>query len=203
MPLTSKELLNESKKRRTYRKFLKEPVDLEVIKDCIMTAGTAPSGADKQPWHFSVVISSEMKRKIREASEKIEKDFYENKISKEWQADLDKLNITWEKPFLTEAPCLIVIFKEYYKKLEDGTLDKNYYVNESSGIAIGFLINALRNAGYASLTYTPAPPMFLREILGRPEGETPVMVLVVGKPDPQYELPILKKKTFEEIAEII
>lgn len=203
MPLTSKELLEESKKRRTYREFLTEPVDLEVIKDCVLTAGTAPSGADKQPWHFSVVVNPEMKRKINDACEAVEKDFYENKISKEWFDDLKKLNISWKKPFLMQAPCLIVIFKEYYKKLEDGTLDKNYYVNESVGISIGFLINALRNAGYASLTYTPAPPMFLRDILGRPEGETPVMVLVVGKPDPNYNLPILKKKTFEEIAEII
>lgn len=203
MPLTSKELLEESKKRRTYRKFLTEPVDLEVIKDCVLTAGTAPSGADKQPWHFSIVVNPEMKRKISDACEAVEKDFYENKISKEWFDDLKKLNISWKKPFLMQAPCLIVIFKEYYKKLEDGTLDKNYYVNESVGISIGFLINALRNAGYASLTYTPAPPMFLRDILGRPEGETPVMVLVVGKPDPNYNLPILKKKTFEEIAEII
>lgn len=203
MPMTSKELLEESKARRTYREFLQEPVDLEVIKDCIMTAGTAPSGADKQPWHFSVVVNPEMKKKISDACEEVEKDFYENKITKEWFDDLKKLNITWRKPFLVQAPCLIVIFKEYYKKLADGILDKNYYVNESSGIAIGFLINALRNAGYASLTYTPAPPMFLREILNRPEGETPVMVLVVGKPDPNYKLPILKKKTFEEIAEII
>lgn len=203
MPLTPKELLEESRARRTYREFLTEPVDLEVIKDCVLTAGTAPSGADKQPWHFSIVVDPEMKKKISEASEAVEKDFYENKISKEWNDDLKKLNISWKKPFLMQAPCLIVIFKEYYKKLEDGTLDKNYYVNESVGISIGFLINALRNAGYASLTYTPAPPMFLRDILGRPEGETPVMVLVVGKADPNYKLPILKKKTFEEIAEII
>ena len=203
MPLTSKELLEESKARRTYREFLTEPVDLEVIKDCVLTAGTAPSGADKQPWHFSIVVNPEMKKKISVACEAVEKDFYGNKITKEWFDDLKKLNITWKKPFLLQAPCLIVIFKEYYKKLEDGTIDKNYYVNESSGIAIGFLINALRNAGYASLTYTPAPPMFLRDILNRPEGETPVMVLVVGKPDPNYKLPILKKKTFEEIAEII
>lgn len=102
-----------------------------------------------------------------------------------------------------QAPCLIVIFKEWYKTLEDGTKDQNYYVNESIGISIGFLINALRNAGLASLTYTPAPPTFLRTLLGRPEEETLVMVLVVGKPDPNYKLPILKKKSFEEIAEII
>ncbi|MCJ7834926.1 nitroreductase family protein [Cuneatibacter sp. NSJ-177] len=203
MPLTSKELLEESRKRRTYRSFLEEPVDLEVIKDCILTAGTAPSGADKQPWHFCVVTDPEMKKKIREQAEEVEKDFYQNKISDEWRADLAKLEVNWEKPFLTQAPCLIVIFKEFYRTLPDGTQDKNYYVPESAGISIGFLINAIRNAGYASLTYTPAPPAFLRTLLGRPEGETPVMVLCVGKPDPNYELPKLRKKTLEEIATFI
>lgn len=199
----SKKLLEESRKRRTYRKFLPDPIDMEVIKNCVLTAGTAPSGADKQPWHFSIVTDPTMKQRIREESEKVEKNFYDNMITEEWQADLNKLSVNWEKPFLTEAPCLIVIFKEYYSIQEDGTKDKNYYVNESIGISIGMLINAIRNAGLASLTYTPAPPTFLRDLLGRPEGETPVMVLVVGKPDPDYELPVLKKKTFEEIADII
>ncbi|MGN0659135.1 MAG: nitroreductase family protein [Emergencia sp.] len=199
----SKKLLEESRRRRTYRKFLPDPIDMEVIKNCVLTAGTAPSGADKQPWHFSIVTDPAMKQRIREESEKVEKNFYDNMITEEWQADLNKLSVNWEKPFLTEAPCLIVIFKEYYSILEDGTKDKNYYVNESIGIAMGMLINAIRNAGLVSLTYTPAPPTFLRELLGRPEGETPVMVLVVGKPDPDYELPVLKKKTFEEIADII
>ena len=199
----SKKLLEESRKRRTYRKFLPDPIDMEVIKNCVLTAGTAPSGADKQPWHFSIVTDPAMKQRIREESEKVEKSFYDNMITEEWQADLNKLSVNWEKPFLTEAPCLIVIFKEYYSIQEDGTKDKNYYVNESIGISIGLLINAIRNAGLASLTYTPAPPTFLRDLLGRPEGETPVMVLVVGKPDPDYELPVLKKKTFEEIADII
>lgn len=203
MPLTSKELLEESRKRRTYRSFLEEPVDLEVIKDCILTAGTAPSGADKQPWHFCVVTDPEMKKKIREQAEEVEKEFYANRISDEWRADLAKLKTNWEKPFLTQAPCLIVIFKEFYRTLPDGTKDKNYYVPESIGISIGFLINAIRNAGYASLTYTPAPPAFLSDLLGRPEGETPVMVLCVGKPDPDFELPKLRKKTLEEIATFI
>lgn len=199
----SRKLLEESRARRTYREFLPEPLDMEVIRNCVLTAGTAPNGADKQPWHFSIVTDPKMKQRIREEAEKVEKKFYEEHITEEWQDDLDKLNVTWEKPFLTQAPCLIVIFKEYYKMQEDGTKDQNYYVNESVGISIGFLINALRNAGLASLTYTPAPPTFLRTLLGRPQGETPVMVLVVGKPDPNYKLPVLKKKTFDEIAEII
>ncbi len=199
----SKKLLEESRKRRTYREFLPEPVDMEVIRNCVLTAGTAPSGADKQPWHFSIVTDPEMKAKIREESEKVEKKFYDDMITDEWRADLAKLAVNYEKPFLTEAPCLIVIFKEQYRILDDGTKDKNYYVNESAGISIGFLINAIRNAGLASLTYTPAPPTFLRDLLGRPEGEVPVMVLVVGKPNPDYKLPVLKKKTFDEIADII
>lgn len=203
MTMTTKELLEVSRRRRTYREFLPEPVDMDAIKDCILTAGTAPSGADKQPWHFSVVTDPEMKKRIRIEAEKVEKDFYENKISREWRADLKKLKTCWEKPFLTEAPCLIVIFKEFYRILPDGTKDMNYYVNESSGISIGFLINALRNAGYASLTYTPAPPNFLRTLLNRPQGETPVMILCVGKPDPAYELPVLRKKKLEEIADFI
>lgn len=203
MSEASRQLLEESRRRRTYRKFLAEPLDMETLRDCILTAATAPSGADKQPWHFSVVTDPEMKEKIRKEAEAVEKDFYENKISEEWRADLKKLETSWKKPFLTEAPCLIVIFKEFYKMLPDGSVDKNYYVNESAGIAVGFLINALRNAGYASLTYTPAPPAFLRTLLSRPEGETPVMVLCVGRPDPSYELPLLRKKTLDEIAEFI
>jgi nitroreductase len=202
MSEVSRQLLENVRKRRTYRKFLKEAVDMDTIKDCILTAGTAPSGANKQPWHYCIVTDQEMKEKIRSKSEKVEKEFYDEKISSEWQAVLDKFELSYEKPFLTEAPCLIVIFKEYYKKMKNGEIDKNYYVNESSGISIGFLINALHNAGYASLTYTPAPMSFLREMLGRPEGETPVMVLAVGKGSPEYKLPNITKKAFEEIAEI-
>ncbi len=200
MPQKSKQLLEESRTRRTYRQFLDESVNMDVIKNCLMTAATAPNGADKQPWHFCVVTDSEMKQKIRTESEKIEKTFYEEKISTEWQADLEKLNVNWRKPFLTEAPCLVVIFKEFYKILPDGSKDKNYYVTESVGLATGFLINALRNAGYASFTYTPAPPTFLRTLLNRPEGETAMMILCTGKADLSYELPVLKKKTLEEIA---
>ena len=176
---------------------------METIKNCIMTAGTAPSGANKQPWKFIIITDQEMKNKIREKSEEIEKEFYNKKISSEWQDDLNKFKLNWEKQFLSEAPCLIVIFKEFYKELRNGELDKNYYVNESVGISIGFLINALHNSGYASLTYTPAPMLFLRDLLERPEGETPVMVLAVGKPSPNYELPKITKKSFDEIAKII
>lgn len=203
MSKESKELLQASLKRRTYRQFLSEPVDLDTIKDCILTAGTAPNGANKQPWHFSVIISQDVKDAICDKAEEIEKTFYEEKISKEWQADLAHLAVNYKKPFLREAPCLIAIFRENYKLLPDGTKDKNYYPNESTGLATGLLINALRHAGYATLTYTPAPMSFVRDILNRPAGETPVMILVVGKADPDYPLPAITKKPFEEIADIV
>ena len=172
MPLSPETLLAESQLRRSYRKFLPEPVDRAVLETCLLTASTAPSGANKQPWHFCVVTDPEMKQRIREGSEAVEREFYAEHITDEWRADLAKLTLAVEKPFLTEAPCLIVIFKEWWIQKEDGTRDKNYYVTESACLATGLLINALRNAGYASLTYTPAPPTFLRELLGRPEGFT-------------------------------
>lgn len=203
MPLSSKELLFESKKRRSYREFLPQPVDIEVIKDCILTAGTAPSGADKQPWHFVVVTDSATKLALRNKCEEVEKTFYEEKISDKWQKDLNKLNVNYQKPFLTGAPCLIAIFKEMYAINDKGEKELNYYQTESASIAIGMLINALRNAGYSSLTYTPAPMTFLREFFCRPKGETPVMILAVGIADLSYNLPILKKKTLEEISTFI
>ena len=203
MPLTSKELLEESRQRRSYRQFSTEPVDLEVIKDCVLTAGTAPSGANMQPWHFTIVTDPAKKAEIRTAAEQVEEEFYREKISDQWRDDLKVLKVNSEKPFLTQAPCLIVIFKELYRLGENGEKLPNYYVPESCSIAIGLLINALRNAGYVSLTYTPAPPMFLRDVVGRPENESPVMVLAVGKKDPDYVLPPIGRKSFEEIADII
>ena len=196
----TRQLLEESQQRRSYRKFLGEPVDLDVIRDCIRIAGTAPSGANKQPWHFCLVTNQEWKDRIRKESDETEKKFYESLITEAWASDLDVLNLSWEKPFLNEAPCLIVIFREFYKTLEDGTKDTNYYVMESAAIATGLLINALRNAGYASLTYTPAPTTFLKEMFDRPEGEQCEMVLVVGKPDPEYDLPDIDRKSYDEIV---
>lgn len=203
MPLTPKELYEESSLRRSWRKFLPEMVDMDAIRHCIMTAGTAPSGANMQPWHYTVIIDKDMKQKIRDKAEEIEREFYTNKISDQWREDLEVLKVNTEKPFLTEAPCLIAIFKENYRILEDGSHAPNYYVPESVGISMGLLINALRNAGYVSLTYTPAPATFLRDMLGRPENETPIMILAVGKRDPQYDLPPIGRKSFEEIADII
>ena len=203
MPLSSKQLLEESRARRTWRKFLPDAVDMDVIRDCILTAGTAPNGANLQPWHYTIVTDPEMKQRIRTAAEAVEREFYAKKISDKWREDLDVLKVNAEKPFLTEAPCLIAVFEENFRFMEDGSRAPNYYVPTSVGISLGLLINALRNAGYATLTYTPAPAIFLRELLGRPQNETPVMILVVGKPDSSYELPPITKKAFEEIADII
>lgn len=197
----SAQLLEESKKRRSCRKFLPEDVDMEVIRNCIRTAATAPSGADMQPWHFVVVRDPEVRQELRRRAEEVERQFYAEKISDEWRKDLKKLAVNAEKPFLTEAPCLIVIFKELYRVTPDGRKLANYYVGESVGIATGLLMNALRDAGYDMLTYTPAPTTFLGEMFHRPEGEVAEMVLVVGKADPTYDYPVLKKKTLEEIAE--
>lgn len=202
MSEATRKLLEESRKRRTYRSFLEEPVDIESIKDCIATAGTAPSGANLQPWHYTVVVDPDMKAKIREKAEEIERDFYANKISDKWREDLDIFKVNTSKPFLTQAPCLIVLFAQPFR-YENGEKVSNYYVQESCGLANGLLLNAIRNAGYVSLTYTPSPTGFLTELLGRPDNERAIMVLAVGKPDPDFDLPVLTKKPLDEIMDII
>lgn len=196
----SKQLREVSEARRTCRKFLPEAIDQSTIEDWLMIASTAPSGANKQPWHFCVVTDEAMKKKVRVEAEAIEEAFYREKISDEWRADLEVLNVNWSKPFLTEAPCLIIIFKEKYKINSEGQKEKNYYVNESVGLATGFLINAVRDSGYKSVTYTPAPMSFLTKMFERPEGQTPVMILAVGKGDQAYELPNIDRKPIEAIA---
>lgn len=196
----TRKLLEESRLRRSYRKFLPDALDMEEIKDIVLTAGTAPSGANMQPWHFVVVTDPAVKQKIREESEKIEEIFYKEKISDKWREDLDHLNIDITKPFLTEAPCLIVCFAEPYTLDENGERHPNYYVPESLGLAMGLLVNAIRNAGLVSLPYTPAPPDFLRDILGRPRNEQPKIVFAVGKPDPEFIPPEITKKSLDEIA---
>jgi len=196
----AKNLRLESEKRRSYRKFLSQPISKELISEWLLTASTAPSGANKQPWFFCVVTNPDLKQEIKDKAESIEEEFYKSKISHEWREDLRALKTNWEKPFLTEAPCLIIVFKEKFRLKADGEKEKNYYVNESVGLALGSLINAIRQSGYKSLTYTPAPMQFLKDMFNRPEGETPVMILAVGKGDPAYELPDIKRKTIDEIA---
>lgn len=203
MSEVTRKLYEESNLRRSYRSFLPDPIPREDLEDILMTASTAPSGANMQPWHFVVVTDPEMKQRIREESEKIEAVFHSEKISDKWKADLDKIDIKVTKPFLTEAPCLIVCFKENYKIDENGEKKPNYYVPESSGLAMGLMVNAIRNAGLASLPYTPAPPTFLRDMLGRPENETPMVVFAVGKPNPEFVPPAITRKGIDEIATFI
>lgn len=200
MPLTPQQLLTESQARRSYRQFLPDSVDTATIEQCILTAGTAPSGADKQPWHFVVITDSDVKAQLRHKCEAIERDFYANKISQQWQQDLDKLHVDTTKPFLTEAPCLIVVFKQMYTVDSAGNTHPNYYVGESVGIATGLLINALRNAGYSSLTYTPAPMTFLTDFCNRPQGESAMLILAVGVADLSYKLPTVTRKPLCDIS---
>lgn len=185
--------------RRTVRDFSSRPVPREIIEHALMTAGTAPSGANQQPWHFSVIGSPEIKTRIREAAEEEEKAFYAGKAGEEWLDALSHLGTDWEKPFLQEAPWLIAIFAQRWGE-KDGKKVKHYYVPESIGIATGFLISALHNAGLATLTHTPSPMGFLNEICDRPESEKAVILLIVGYPKEGCTVPSITKKPLEEIS---
>lgn len=193
--------------RRSCRAFADTPVPREAIEHAIRAAGTAPNGANHQPWHFAVVGSSEKKRAIREAAEAEERRFYgadgdKPKASDEWLGALDPLGTDARKPFLEIAPWLIVCFAQRKGGIAEDGQTQNYYVNESVGIACGMLIATLHEAGFATLTHTPSPMGFLREICGRPEWEKPLMIVVVGHPAPDATVPehALRKKPLEQIA---
>jgi iodotyrosine deiodinase len=190
------------KTRRTCREFAGTPVPHEVIKSALLAAGTAPSGANHQPWHFAVISSPDKKRALREAAEAEEREFYAGKASQEWIDALAPLGTDEVKPYLEIAPYLIVIFGQRRGGLHPGDDKQNYYVNESVGIATGFLIAALHDAGLATLTHTPNPMKFLNEICERPSNEKPVMVLVVGYPAPDATVPLHAtiKKPLEQIS---
>ena len=191
------------KRRRTVRNFSKKDVPLEVIENCILTAGTAPSGANLQPWQFVAVSDPVIKRKIRMAAEEEEKEFYTNRAPKEWLDALAHLGTDEHKPFLETAPYLIAILSKSYDVLQDGSKIKHYYAQESTGIACGILITAIHNAGLVSLTHTPSPMNFLNEILRRPKNEKPFLLLVVGYPAKDAKVPDIQKKKLEEIASFI
>lgn len=191
---------NALKRRRTVREFANRPVPREVIEDCLRTAGTAPNGANMQPWHFVVVRDAETKKKIRIEAEKEEKEFYERRASDEWLKALEPLGTDRNKPFLEDAPYLIAIFSESYGITAAGDKVRNYYVKESVGIATGILITAIHNAGLASLTHTPSPMGFLNDILDRPDNERPFLLLVVGYPKDGVKVPNITKKPLSEIA---
>ena len=190
----------EAARRRTVRDFSSRPVPGAVIEECIRAAGTAPNGANHQPWHFAVVTDREIKARIRAAAEEEERAFYGGGAPQEWLDALAALGTDEHKPFLETAPCLIAIFAERYKRLPGGKRVRNYYVQESVGIATGILITGLHHAGLATLTHTPSPMGFLNEILGRPANERPFLILVVGYPADDAQVPQITKKPLGEIA---
>ena len=196
----SNNFYNYMNTRRSVRFFSSKPVPKEIIENIIHTAGTAPSGANKQPWTYVVVEDPALKKLIREAAEMEEKEFYTNKITDEWRSDLEHLGTGWEKPYLEIAPYLIVVFKQDYG-FDSITQEKrkNYYVNESVGISLGFLIAAIHNAGLVTLTHTPNPMNFVKDILHRPINEKPIVILPVGFPADDCVVPNIKRKELKEI----
>ncbi|MDE0471601.1 MAG: nitroreductase family protein [Ekhidna sp.] len=185
--------------RRTVRDISDKPVSKQLIKDLIMAGSTAPSGAHKQPWTFCAVASPEIKKAIRAAAEKEEYESYHGRMSERWLDDLKPIGTDWDKPFLDEAPWLVIVFKRIYEVI-DGEKRNNYYVNESVGIACGMIISAIHRAGLVTLTHTPSPMNFLTKILGRPENERPYLLLPIGYPQDEVYVPNLRRKPLEEVA---
>jgi nitroreductase len=189
----------DMERRRSVRTFSNRPISREVIEELVLTASSAPSGAHKQPWHFEVIGDPAIKKQIRDAAEKEEYENYHGRMSEEWLEDLAPFGTDWHKPFIEVAPWIIVVFKKAYD-LNDGVKSKNYYVNESVGIACGFLLAAIHQAGLVSLTHTPSPMNFLTRILERPENERPFLLIPVGYPAENTKVPDLKRKALSEVA---
>jgi nitroreductase len=197
------EFYAEIRRRRTVREFSDRPVPREIIENCLRAAGTAPNGANQQPWYFVVVTDPTNKQQIRVAAEEEERAFYQERAPEDWLEALAPLGTDEHKPFLEIAPYLIVIFAQNYGLDAQGNKIKHYYVAESVGIATGLLITALHHAGLASLTHTPSPMGFLNKILNRPPNERPFLILVVGYPQEGVLVPDISKKSLEEIATFI
>lgn len=191
------EWMNE---RRTVRDFSDRPISESIIENILLTASSAPSGAHKQPWTFCVVKNPEIKKQIRIAAEKEEKESYQSRMTEEWLKDLRPIGTDWNKPFLETAPYLIVVFKRSYEVEENNHKHQNYYVTESCGIACGFLLAAIHNAGLVALTHTPSPMNFLTKILDRPENEKPFLLIPVGYCADECWVPDLKRKSLSEIC---
>ena len=191
----------ELSRRRTVRDYAPTPVSREVIEACLRAAGSAPSGANQQPWHFVAIADPILKRRIREAAEAEEREFYERRAPEEWLSALAPLGTDAEKPFLEVAPWLIAVFYERTGPGTDGHKAKRYYPHESTGIACGMLIAALHQAGLATLTHTPSPMAFLNELLERPRNEVPYLLLVVGHPEPGCRVPDIRRKPLDAIAD--
>ena len=192
--------LAHASRRRTVRDYKPDPVPREVLESCLRAAGSAPSGANQQPWTFVVVQDPELKSKIRGAAEEEERRFYEERAPDEWLEALAPIGTDAHKPFLETAPALIAVFAQRYGEHADGTRKKHYYVDESVGLATGMLIAGLHHAGLATLTHTPSPMGFLRDILERPKCERAFLLLVVGYPADDARVPAIKRKPLDEIA---
>lgn len=192
------EFMHLMNSRRSVRDFSDKPIPKGLIEKLILTAGSAPSGANKQPWKFVVVIDPVLKKKIREAAEKEERLNYEYRFTEAWKKDLHPFGTDWHKEFLEIAPALIVVFKIDYG-LTEGQISKHYYVNESVGIAVGFLLCAIHNAGLCALTHTPSPMNFLQKILNRPKNEKPFLLIPVGYPVEDAKVPNIFRKDLSEI----
>ncbi|MCI0517736.1 MAG: nitroreductase family protein [Woeseiaceae bacterium] len=190
-------------RRRTVRDFSARDVPRDIIETALRAAGTAPSGANLQPWHFVVVSGAETKRRIREAAEVEEREFYEHRASPEWLEALEPLGTDAEKPFLEKAPYLIAVFLKKYSTMPDGRKVKHYYPAESTGLATGILITALHRAGLVCLTHTPSPMKFLNEILDRPPTERPFLLLVTGYPERDATVPDIKRKSLEQFVSFV
>jgi iodotyrosine deiodinase len=196
----ARELFEEMSRRRTTRQFSTDPVPRELIEWAIRTAGTAPSGAHQQPWTFVAVSDPEVKRRIREAAEREERAFYEGRAPDEWIEALAPLGTDEHKPHLTDAPWVVILFRQAYGVAADGSRRTHYYTQESCGIAAGFFIAAVHRIGLVTLTHTPSPMRFLGEFLGRPDNERAMLVMPVGYPAPDAQVPDLARKPLEEIA---
>jgi nitroreductase len=192
--------LKEMNSRRSIRTFSEQLIPEGVLLNCLKTAISAPSGANKQPWTLVVVCNKQIKQELRKEAENGEQKFYKNKKAKRWHNDLDLLNTNQQKPFLEQAPCLVVVFYKSYDLNDDGTKSSNYYAKESVGIMVGLLISALNHAGLSTLIYTPSRAAFLNKLLKRPVNEKPFMILPIGYSAKDTLVPNLKKKTLEEVA---
>jgi len=211
MDFTAEQSLSEAtafyermKQRHTVRDFSSAPVEREVIEACIRTSGTAPSGANHQPWHFVAISDPAFKKRIREAAEEEERKFYAGGAGDEWLKALEPIGTNDHKPHLEEAPWLIVVFAQRWGQFDDGSRFKNYYVPESTGIASGFLLAALHHAGLVALTHTPNPMKFLNKMLGRPDSEKPIMIVAVGHAAKDAKVPAVAKikKPLDEILTV-
>jgi iodotyrosine deiodinase len=193
------QLLEQVRTRRSVREFSSEAIPLEVVERCIELASTAPSGAHQQPWTFALVTDPALKRRIRAAAEEEERANYGGRMNDEWLEDLAPLGTDADKPFLEYAPCLIVLFRQAWGELPDGTRKQHYYTQESVGIAAGFLLASLHLCGLATLTHTPSPMGFLAEVLGRPDNEKAFLLIPVGYPAEGCEVPALERKGLEQV----